>query len=33
VTTILRLCFSKADATLDEGVARLAKARELALKG
>jgi N-succinyldiaminopimelate aminotransferase len=33
VTTILRLCFSKADATLDEGVARMARARELALKG
>jgi len=32
VTTILRLCFSKADATLDEGVRRLAKARELSLK-
>jgi len=29
VTTIARLCFSKADATLDEGVVRLAKAREL----
>jgi len=29
VTTILRLCFSKADATLDEGVARLARARDL----
>lgn len=29
VTTILRLCFSKADETLDEGVRRLAKAREL----
>jgi N-succinyldiaminopimelate aminotransferase len=29
VTSIVRLCFSKADATLDEGVARLAKAREL----
>lgn len=29
VTTILRLCFAKADATLDEGVARLARAREL----
>jgi aspartate/methionine/tyrosine aminotransferase len=28
VTSIVRLCFSKADATLDEGVARLAKARE-----
>ena len=30
VTSILRLCFSKADATLDEGVRRLAKARDLA---
>ena len=29
VTTIARLCFSKADATLDEGVRRLAKARDL----
>jgi aspartate/methionine/tyrosine aminotransferase len=29
VTTIARLCFSKADATLDEGVRRLARAREL----
>ena len=29
VTTILRLCFCKADATLDEGVRRLAKARDL----
>jgi N-succinyldiaminopimelate aminotransferase len=29
VTSIVRLCFSKADATLDEGVKRLAKAREL----
>jgi aspartate/methionine/tyrosine aminotransferase len=28
VTHIMRLCFSKADATLDEGVARLAKARD-----
>ncbi|MBU1379001.1 MAG: aminotransferase [Alphaproteobacteria bacterium] len=32
VTTIARLCFSKGDATLDEGVTRLAKARELSLK-
>ncbi|WP_293906422.1 aminotransferase [Phenylobacterium sp.] len=32
VTRIARLCFSKADATLDEGVRRLAKARELSLK-
>jgi aspartate/methionine/tyrosine aminotransferase len=29
VTTLVRLCFSKRDATLDEGAARLAKAREL----
>lgn len=29
VTTIIRLCFAKTDATLDEGVARLAKARDL----
>ena len=29
VTTILRLCFSKADATLDEGIRRLARARDL----
>ena len=29
VTHIMRLCFSKADATLDEGVKRLAKARDL----
>jgi len=28
VTTILRLCVSKADATLDEGVIRLARARD-----
>ncbi len=32
VTTILRLCFSKADAILDEGAARLARARDLALR-
>jgi aspartate/methionine/tyrosine aminotransferase len=31
VTTILRLCFSKSDAVLDEGIARLAKARDLAI--
>jgi aspartate/methionine/tyrosine aminotransferase len=30
VTTIARLCFAKADATLDQGVRRLARARELA---
>jgi aspartate/methionine/tyrosine aminotransferase len=29
VTSILRLCFSKRDETLDAGVERLAKAREL----
>jgi N-succinyldiaminopimelate aminotransferase len=29
VTSILRLCLAKADATLDEGVRRLAKARDL----
>jgi aspartate/methionine/tyrosine aminotransferase len=29
VTSLIRLCFSKRDATLDEGAARLAKAREL----
>ena len=29
VTTIVRLCFAKADATLDEGIARLARARNL----
>jgi aspartate/methionine/tyrosine aminotransferase len=33
VTTILRLCFSKRDEVLDEGVRRLAKARELSRKG
>lgn len=33
VTSIVRLCFSKADATLDEGVKRLAKARDLTLRG
>lgn len=32
VTSIVRLCFSKADATLDEGVKRLAKARDLAVR-
>jgi N-succinyldiaminopimelate aminotransferase len=31
VTSIVRLCFSKADATLDEGVRRLARARDLAI--
>jgi N-succinyldiaminopimelate aminotransferase len=29
VTTIVRLCFAKSDATLNEGVRRLARAREL----
>jgi aspartate/methionine/tyrosine aminotransferase len=33
VTHIMRLCFAKADATLDEGVARLARARDLSRKG
>jgi len=33
VRTILRLCLAKADATLDEGVARLARARELSRGG
>jgi aspartate/methionine/tyrosine aminotransferase len=32
VTSIVRLCFSKADAILDQGVRRLAKARELSRK-
>ncbi len=32
VTTIVRLCFSKGDAVLDEGVERLARARELSGK-
>lgn len=31
VTTIARLCFAKADATLDEGVARLARARDMSI--
>ena len=31
VTNIIRLCFAKADETLDEGVARLAQARTLSL--
>ena len=31
VTSILRLCFSKRDETLDAGIERLAKARELSL--
>lgn len=29
VTTVIRLCFSKRDATLDEGVRRLARARDV----
>jgi N-succinyldiaminopimelate aminotransferase len=32
VTSIARLCFAKADATLDEGIARLAKARDLSIR-
>ncbi|MES2340101.1 MAG: aminotransferase [Pseudomonadota bacterium] len=32
VTSILRLCFSKGDATLDGGIERLARARELSRK-
>jgi N-succinyldiaminopimelate aminotransferase len=32
VTNLVRLCFPKRDATLDEGAARLARARELVLK-
>jgi N-succinyldiaminopimelate aminotransferase len=32
VSTILRLCFAKSDATLDEAVRRLAKARDLSAK-
>ena len=31
VTSIVRLCFSKADATLDEGVMRLTRARDLSI--
>jgi aspartate/methionine/tyrosine aminotransferase len=33
VTSVMRLCFSKRDETLDEGVRRLARARELARRG
>jgi aspartate/methionine/tyrosine aminotransferase len=33
VITILRLCFAKRDAVLEEGAARLAKARELGRRG
>src|SRR5580692_3558376 len=32
VTSIIRLCFAKQDATLDEGVRRLAKARDLSIR-
>ncbi|MEO8115321.1 MAG: hypothetical protein ABI655_13125, partial [Phenylobacterium sp.] len=32
VTSIIRLCFSKRDATLDKGVERLAKARDLSVR-
>jgi aspartate/methionine/tyrosine aminotransferase len=32
VTSIVRLCFAKRDETLDEGVRRLAKARDLSLR-
>jgi aspartate/methionine/tyrosine aminotransferase len=32
VTSIARLCFAKRDETLDEGIARLAKARELSVR-
>jgi N-succinyldiaminopimelate aminotransferase len=32
VTSIIRLCFAKRDATLDEGVRRLAKARDLSIR-
>jgi aspartate/methionine/tyrosine aminotransferase len=32
VTHLIRLCFPKRDATLDEGARRLAKARELSIK-
>jgi aspartate/methionine/tyrosine aminotransferase len=33
VTSLIRLCFAKQDATLDEGARRLAKARELSMNG
>ena len=33
VTSILRLCLAKQDATLDEGVVRLARARDLSRRG
>ena len=32
VTHILRLCFAKSDATLDEGIIRLARARDLSVE-
>jgi aspartate/methionine/tyrosine aminotransferase len=32
VTTVARLCFAKADATLDEGARRLSKARDLSIR-
>ena len=32
VTSVVRLCFSKRDETLDAGIERLAKARELAVR-
>jgi aspartate/methionine/tyrosine aminotransferase len=32
VTSIVRLCFAKRDETLDEGVRRLAKARDLSVR-
>jgi len=32
VTTVARLCFAKADATLDEGAKRMAKARDLSIR-
>ena len=32
VTNVLRLCFAKADATLDAGVERLARARDQAVR-
>jgi len=32
VTNLIRLCFAKQDATLDEGARRLAKARGLSRK-
>jgi aspartate/methionine/tyrosine aminotransferase len=32
VTSVMRLCFSKRDETLDEGARRLAKARDLSVK-